>query len=105
MVKIIPKETCIITSNFYQYFPDEQIMNACVHNLNWTHIRSLLRVTDENARYWYMKEAVDESWSSRTLDRNISTQYYYRLLQTPKKEAVIERNEQKTCRNFKKNQI
>ena len=48
---------------FYQCFPDEQIVNACVHNLNWTHIRSLLRVADENARYWYMKEAVDESWS------------------------------------------
>lgn len=56
---------------FYQCFPDEQIVNACVHNLNWTHIRSLLRVADENARYWYMKEAVDESWSSRTLDRKI----------------------------------
>ena len=89
---------------FYQCFPDEQIMNACVHNLNWTHIRSLLRVTDENARYWYMKEAVDESWSSRTLDRNISTQYYYRLLQTPKKEAVIEEMKQKTA-EFQKNQF
>lgn len=31
---------------FYQCFPDEQIVNACVHNLNWTHIRSLLRVAD-----------------------------------------------------------
>ena len=89
---------------FYQYFPDEKIVNACVHNLNWTHIRSLLRVTDENARYWYMKEAVDESWSSRTLDRNISTQYYYRLLQTPKKEAVIEEMKQKTA-EFQKNQF
>ena len=89
---------------FYQYFPDEQIVNACVHNLNWTHIRSLLRVTDENARYWYMKEAVDESWSSRTLDRNISTQYYYRLLQTPKKDAVIEEMKQKTA-EFQKNQF
>ena len=77
-------------------------MNACVHNLNWTHIRSLLRVADENARYWYMKEAVDESWSSRMLDRNISTQYYYRLLQTPKKEAVIEEMKQKTA-EFQKN--
>lgn len=89
---------------FYQCFSDEQIVNACVHNLNWTHIRSLLRVTDENARYWYMKEAVGESWSSRTLDRNISTQYYYRLLQTPKKEAVIEEMKQKTA-EFQKNQF
>ena len=89
---------------FYQYFPDEQIVNACVHNLNWTHIRSLLRVTDENARYWYMKEAVDENWSSRTLDRNISTQYYHRLLQTPKKDAVIEEMKQKTA-ELQKNQF
>lgn len=74
---------------FYLAFPDEQIVNACVHNLNWTHFRSLLRVVDESARLWYLKEASQESWSSRTLDRNISTQYYYRLLQSPEKEAVI----------------
>ena len=29
-------------------------------------------------------------WSTRTLDRNIGSQYYYRLLQAPKKDAVIE---------------
>ena len=75
-----------------------------VHNLNWTHIRSLLRVQDENARYWYMKEAVDENWSSRTLDRNISTQYYHRLLQTPEKGAVIEEMKRKTA-EFQKNQF
>ena len=89
---------------FYQCFPDEQIVNACVHNLNWTHIRSLLRVSDENARYWYLKEAVDENWSARTLDRNISTQYYYRLLQTPQKAAVIEEMKQKT-EQFQKSQF
>ena len=50
-------------------------MNACVHNLNWTHFRALLRVPDENARMWYMNEAAQEGWSSRTLDRNISTQF------------------------------
>lgn len=81
---------------FYLAFPDEQIVNACVHNLNWTHFRSLLRVQDEDARVWYMKEAASESWSSRTLDRNIGTQYYYRLLQSPKKKAVIEEMKQKT---------
>ena len=86
-------KSCLLYTS--QCFPDEQIVNACVHNLNWTHIRSLLRVADENARYWYMKETIDENWSSRTLDRNISTQYYYRLLQAPKKDAVIE--EMKRC--------
>lgn len=37
---------------FYQCFPDFEIVNACVHNLTWTHFRSLLRVPDEDiARY------------------------------------------------------
>ena len=81
---------------FYFAFPDVQIVNACVHNLNWTHFRCLLRVTDENARLWYMNEASKEGWSSRTLDRNIGTQYYYRLLQSPKKENVIAEMKEKT---------
>ncbi len=56
---------------FHLAFPDEQIVNTCVHNLNWSHFRALLRVPDENARVWYMNEAANESWSVRTLDRNI----------------------------------
>ena len=74
---------------FFLYFPDREIVNARVHNLNWTHFRSLLRVEDESARLWYLRKASDEGWSARTLDRNISTQYYYRLLQAPQKDAVI----------------
>ncbi len=73
---------------FYLLFNDLEILNACVQNLNWTHFRSLLRVTDENARNWYMNEAVKGNWSSRTLDRNIGSQYYYRLLKAPDKEQV-----------------
>ncbi len=61
-------------------------------------------MTDENARIWYMDEAANEGWSSRTLDRNISTQYYYRLLQSPKKDAVIAEMQEKT-KNFQKNQF
>lgn len=84
---------------FYLAFPNEQIVNTCVHNLNWSHFRALLRVLDENARLWYMNEAANESWSVRTLDRNISTQYYYRLMQSPKKDAVMNEMLQKTAEN------
>ena len=41
-----------------------------------------------------MNEAANEGWSARTLDRNIGTQYYYRLLQSPQKEKVIEEMQQ-----------
>ena len=82
---------------FYIMFPDCEIWNACVPNLNWTHFRSLLRVDDENARLWYLNEASSEGWSSRTLDRNIATQYYNRLLAAPDKDAVIAEMKSKTA--------
>ena len=82
---------------FYILFPDRSIWNACVPNLSWTHFRILLRVTDEDARLWYLREASTEGWSVRTLDRNIGTQYYYRLLQAPKKDVVIAEMKEKTA--------
>lgn len=82
---------------FYLCFPDIEIVNTCVHNLSWSHFRCLLRIGDEDARLWYMREAVDEGWSVRTLDRNISTQYYYRLLQAPDKEAIVNEMKRKTA--------
>lgn len=36
-----------------------------------------------------LREASQEMWSVRTLSRNIGSQYYYRLLQSPKKDKVI----------------
>lgn len=74
---------------FFLYFKDLEILNSRVQNLSWTHYRMLLRVPDEDARYWYLREASEEMWSVRTLSRNIGSQYYYRLLQSPQKEKVI----------------
>lgn len=38
---------------FYIMFADFEIVSTHVHNLSWSHYRMLLRVTDDNARYWY----------------------------------------------------
>lgn len=81
---------------FYTLFPDDKIWQTRLPNLTWSHFSCLLRVADENARIWYLNEAAEENWSARTLDRNIGTQYYYRLLQAPKKEAVIAEMQDKT---------
>ena len=56
--------------------------------LTWTHYRILLQVKDTEARNWYMHEAAEQTWSVRTLQRNISSQYYFRLLQSQNKELV-----------------
>lgn len=63
---------------------------AILPQLSWMHYENLMRVADEKARHWYMQEAASEQWDYRTLKRNIASQYYYRLVQTPKsKKAVV----------------
>ena len=82
---------------FYILFTDKRILQTRLQNLNCSHFRSLLHVDDENVRICYLNEAAKEGWSSRTLDRNISTQYYYRLLKAPEKEPVIREMIDKTA--------
>ena len=65
---------------FYLRFSDLEIVNTRVHNLTWSHFRSIIHVADPKAREWYAKEASEEMWSVRTLNRNISTQYYGRRM-------------------------
>ncbi len=64
--------------------------------LSWTHYRILLQVHDLKARVWYEKEAYEQTWSTKTLQRNINTQYYYRLLQSKNKSAVEAEMKEKT---------
>lgn len=56
--------------------------------LPWTHYRELIRVENPEARKWYEQEAIREVWGTRTLHRNIASQYYFRLLQSTNKEKV-----------------
>lgn len=64
--------------------------------LPWTHYRELIRVESEEARKWYEQEAIREMWSTRTLHRNIASQYYFRLLQSVNKEKVVNEMHQLT---------
>lgn len=68
---------------FYITIPDLKILQTCLQNLKWSHILTTLRVDDETARRWYLETASREMWTVRTLDRNISTQYYDRHLRQP----------------------
>lgn len=65
---------------FYLLFPDIEIVNTRVHNLEWSHFRRVLSVTNPQARLWYLENASENMWSVRDLDRNIATQYYERRL-------------------------
>lgn len=54
-----------------------------------------MRIRNEEERDWYMREASAENWSVRTLNRNINSQYYHRLLQTPESKRGEVINEMK----------
>lgn len=71
---------------FFQCFP---IRNAVRTELSWTHYRTLLRVENPAARDWYLREAINQNWSVRALERQIGVLYYERLLAS-KEKAVVE---------------
>ena len=72
----------------YIYFPERKILQTRLQNLTWSHIQAILGEKNEKARLWYMKEAALQMWSVKTLERNIGSQYYHRLLASDDKDAV-----------------
>ena len=83
---------------FYKCFPEifHSPSGKFAIQLTWTHYRILLQVHDETARKWYEKEAYEQTWSVRTLQRNIDTQYYYRMLQSQDKKVIESEMKEKT---------
>lgn len=75
---------------FYKAFPNilDSLSTKSSALLSWTHYRTLLQVEDKQARDWYEREAFEQVWGVRTLQRNISSQYYYRMLQTRKEDLI-----------------
>lgn len=53
-------------------------MQTRLQNITWSHIIRVLGIEDPMAIRWYLESASKEMWSVRTLDRNVSTQYYER---------------------------
>jgi hypothetical protein len=72
---------------FYLVFP---IGDALRSQLSWTHYRLLMRLEKESARSFYIEECIAANWSTRQLDRQISSLYYERLLASRNKELVRE---------------
>lgn len=63
---------------FYNAFP---ICDALRHELSWTHYRLLCRLDTEKKRNYYLQESVIANWSSRTLQRQINSLAFERVLE------------------------
>jgi hypothetical protein len=79
---------------FYTVFSK---VNAVRTQLSWTHYRHPLKVENEQARNWYMNEAINENWSTRALERQINSLYYERLLASQHKEPVKQEASENTA--------
>ncbi len=65
---------------FYLSFP---IWYAVRTELSWTHYRILSRIENEQIRNNYLVLAADSGWDTRTLERNIKTQFLGRMIEKP----------------------
>ena len=82
---------------FYILFSDYQKVRTLFAQLSWSHFQRVIKVQDEKARTYYLTEAAQNMWSVRTLDRNISTLYYNRLIASQEKELVVQEMKEKTA--------
>ena len=81
---------------FYLMFSDFEKWRTVSAKLTWSHFQKVLRVSDEKARIFYLTEAAENVWSVRTLDRNISTLYYNRIVASIDKKIVENEMKDKT---------
>ncbi|MDD2791387.1 MAG: PDDEXK nuclease domain-containing protein [Sulfurimonas sp.] len=78
---------------FYNAFSNSHTL---CDQLSWSHYRLIMRVENQNAREWYIKESIASNWSVRALERQINSLYYERLLSSKEKQPVIEEAKENT---------
>jgi predicted nuclease of restriction endonuclease-like (RecB) superfamily len=76
---------------FYLTFPEDSYGYSIAGKIPWSHLRSIMRISDEKERNFYLNEVMTENWSVRVLERNIKSGYYKRILSTqlPDKENKV----------------
>ncbi|HAY3533834.1 PDDEXK nuclease domain-containing protein [Elizabethkingia anophelis] len=75
---------------FYLTYSDPEICYTLCSKLTWSHNRLIMRIDSNAARNYYLKEASEQNWSVRILERHINTFYYERLLSTQNKEETVQ---------------
>ncbi|RZK69605.1 MAG: DUF1016 domain-containing protein [Pedobacter sp.] len=70
---------------FYLTYRDSQDCYTLCSKLTWSHNRLIMRVESEEARMFYLKETAEQGWSVRTLERNVNTFYFNRILSSKSK--------------------
>ncbi|MBF0121238.1 MAG: DUF1016 family protein [Desulfobacterales bacterium] len=77
----------------------DEFIQGFSSRLSWSHYRALMRVEKPDARHFYENEAIACGWDKRTLERQIHSFYYERMLksQNPQKMLQSARQEVILC--------
>jgi len=67
-----------------------EFKNGFSAQLSWSHYRALMRVAKGDARDFYEREAIECGWDKRSLERQIHSQYYERMLVSQNPQQMIE---------------
>ena len=62
-------------NNIRAFYLSFSIWNALRTELSWTHYRIISRIEGETLRMQYMEYCIEGNWDTRTLQRNINSQY------------------------------
>ena len=73
-----------------QFYLTFQKRHALCDELSWTHYRLLLKVDREDARVFYMKEAITGNWRTRQLERQINSFYFDRLRISKNRKGLLQ---------------
>ena len=75
---------------FYEAYPDAQIVSALLRQLPWTHHLIILGQSKRpEEREFYLRLAVQEKWSSRQLERQFKTALFERTVLHPTKVSPL----------------
>ena len=72
---------------FYLVYPKWQTVSA---KLSWSHYISLISITDDLARSFYLKQAIHDNLSVRDLNRQVDSSLFERLALSKNKKGVLQ---------------
>ena len=77
---------------FYEAYPDREIVSALLRQLPWTHHLIILgQAKRPEEREFYLRMAMREQWSSRELERQFKTALFERSVLNPVKVSPLAR--------------
>jgi predicted nuclease of restriction endonuclease-like (RecB) superfamily len=75
---------------FYEAYCDDKKVSPLVRQLPWTHNLIILSQSKRpEEREFYLRQAIQENWSKRELERQIKTALFERIILTPPKVSPL----------------